>query len=238
MSQHRFTAATALAEAARSIHQTRSLEETLGAIVHAATASVPGFDQIGISISQHSGEIETKSATGQLVWDLDAVQYSLMEGPCVDAIRKQPVVAVNDLRHDQRWPRYVPEAVAQGVRSQLAFRLYSDEKTLGGMNLYSTESDTIPDDAPQMAELFAAHATIALDRAIQEDSLNIALSTRGVIGQAIGLTMEHYHVDSTRAFQFLTRVSSTSNIKLRDIAQEVVDQANDRYAADLDATST
>ena len=238
MSQHRFTAAAALTEAARSIHQTRSLQETLDAIVQAATASVPGFDQIGISVSHRSGQIETKAATGQLVWDLDAVQYSLMEGPCVDSVQKQPVVAVNDLRHDQRWPRYVAQAVAKGVRSQLAFRLYSDEKTFGGMNLYSTKSDTIPDDAPQMAELFAAHATIALDRAMQEDTLNTALSTRGLIGQAIGLTMEHYQIDSTRAFQFLTRVSSTSNIKLRDIAQEVVDQANDRYTTNPGASPT
>ena len=71
---------------------------------------------------------------------------------------------------------------------------------------------------------------MALGRAIDEDNLNLALTTRGIIGQAIGLTMARFQITSDRAFQFLVRASSTSNIKVRDIAEEVVSQANDQYA--------
>lgn len=42
-----------------------------------------------------------------------AVQYTCMEGPCVDSLRKAPTVAVKHLRHDQRWPHYVPDAVPE-----------------------------------------------------------------------------------------------------------------------------
>jgi GAF domain-containing protein len=221
--------ARALADAARTIDAHRTLEETLDAIVHAARASVPGFDQVGISVLHGKDKIETKAATGQLVWELDRVQYNLMEGPCVDSLRGAPTVSAEHLVDDRRWPRYVPQAAEWGVRSQLAYRLYADDHTLGGLNLYSTESETLRDGACEIGELFATHATVALGRAIEEDNLNIALTTRGLIGQAIGLTMARFQIPSDRAFQFLVRASSTSNIKLRDIAEEVVTQANAQY---------
>ena len=222
--------AHALAEAARTISAPRTMEDTLDAIVQAARASVPGFDHVGISVVHGRDKIGTKAATGQLVWELDAVQYTLMEGPCVASLFEEPTVSVPHLRHDQRWPRYVPQAVEHGVRSQLAYRLYVDDHTLGGLNFYSTEADELQDGACEIGELFAIHATVALGRAIDEDNLNLALTTRGLIGQAIGLTMARFQITSDRAFQFLVRASSTSNIKVRDIAEEVVSQANDQYA--------
>ena len=85
-------------------------------------------------------------------------------------------------------------------------------------------------DAVRVAELFASHAAIALGRARREEQLNDALVTRKVIGQAIGLTMEHYQITEDRAFLFLVRASQTSNVKLRDVAQNVVDMANERFA--------
>jgi AmiR/NasT family two-component response regulator len=66
-----------------------------------------------------------------------------------------------------------------------------------------------------------------MERAFKDEQLNEALATRNVIGQAIGMVMERYQMDEKRAFAFLVRVSSTSNIKLRLIAQELVDRAND-----------
>lgn len=224
--------ASALADAARAINTPETLEGTLDAIVHAARASVPGFDHAGISIVHRRGKIETKAATGQLVWELDTMQYDLDEGPCLDALREQPVVVVEHLREEQRWPRYVPKAVEAGVRSQLGVQLYTDEETLGGLNLYSTTSDTIDPDAERAAELFAAHATMALGHARRESQLTEAIASRRTIGIAIGLVMARYRIDQDRAFQFLVRASSTSNLKLRDIAQEVVDLADHEYRAD------
>ena len=221
--------ARALAESSRLINAPRSLEETLDAIVHAAKASVPGFEHVGISIVHGKDKIETKAATSQLVWELDDLQYELLEGPCVAALFEEPTVSVPNLRHDQRWPRYVPEAVRHGVRSQMGYRLYVEGRTMGGLNFYSTESDTLQEDACEVGELFAVHATVALGRAIEADGLNVALTTRGLIGQAVGLTMARFEISSDRAFQFLVRASSTSNIKLRDIAEELVSQANARY---------
>jgi AmiR/NasT family two-component response regulator len=50
-----------------------------------------------------------------------------------------------------------------------------------------------------------------------------------LIRQAIGLVMQRYEMNEERAFQYLLRASSTSIIKLRDIAAERVQNANDRF---------
>lgn len=220
--------ATALADAAAEINRPTSLDETLDAIVRATRTSVPGFTDVGISIRHRGGPIETKAGTGQLVWELDTIQYDLGEGPCVDAIEAGATVVVEDARHEQRWPRYIAQAVQQGLRSQLAVGLYDDGKSLGGLNLYSTIESKVRDEAVHAAQLFARHATIALEKAQDKHQLNEALTTRKVIGQALGIIMERYQIDEDGAFQFLVRASSTSNIKLRDVAAELVDTLNAR----------
>jgi GAF domain-containing protein len=209
--------ADALAQAAREINSPRDLESTLD-----------GIDHVGISIAYRDGKIETKAGTDQLVWELDALQYDLGEGPCVHAIKMEPVTVVNDLHHEQRWPYYVPRAIGYGLKAQMGVRLFVDGQTVGGLNLYSTDGQTIDPDLVHTAELFAAHAALALGRARREEDLNSALASRKTIGQAIGIVMERYQLDEERAFQYLVRVSQHSNIKLRDVAQEIVAQGNDR----------
>lgn len=220
--------ADALAQAVREINAPHDLASTLDAIVHAAERSLHGIDHVGISIAHRDGKIETKAGTDQLVWELDALQYELGEGPCVHAIEKEGVTVVNDLRHEQRWPSYVPRALQRGLKAQMGLRLFVDGETLGGLNLYSTDGDRIDPDVEHTAELFAVHAALALGRARREEKLNTALQTRKVIGQAIGIVMERYQLNEDRAFQYLVRVSQHSNIKLRDVAQRLVDQGNDR----------
>jgi GAF domain-containing protein len=217
----------AIASAARSMNHKRTLDETLQAIVEVARASVPGFDEVGISTLHKDGKVQTRAATGDLVHQLDDLQYGLSEGPCVDTLREAHVVVAPHIQHDQRWPRYVPAAVERGLRSQLAVRLYLDDQgTLGGLNLYSTTSDDVDPEAEGTAELFAAHAAIALGNARERENLNQALHSRKVIGQAVGILMERYEMNEDRAFAFLVRASSHANIKLRDVAQELVNRAN------------
>jgi GAF domain-containing protein len=224
--------AAALAEAARRINAPDNVSSTLKTIVEVARDSMPDVDHVGISITHRRGKIETMAATDPLVYELDRVQYELREGPCVQAIETDPVIVVNNLRHDQRWPRYIPRAVEQGVRSQLGLRLYVEKETLGGINVYSTSSDEISEETQHLAELFAAHAALALGRIRREEDLNTALASRKLIGQAIGIVMERYQMDEDRAFGYLARVSQHGNVKLRDVARELVEQRNRRTDGD------
>ena len=57
---------------------------------------------------------------------------------------------------------------------------------------------------------------------------NAALASRKTIGQAIGLIMQRYQIDEDRALQFLIRASSTGNLRLRMVADEVASGASKR----------
>lgn len=200
---------------------------TLQTIARVTRNSVPGFDQVGISTLGSNGQVVTRAFIGDLVPRLDEIQYGNGEGPCVDTLRGDEVVAVPSLPTQTRWPGYVPQAAALGVRSQLAVRLHlGDGSTLGGVNLYSTTSDEVSENAIALAALFAAHSAIALGHVQEREQLSEALQSRKIVGQATGILMERYAMDEDRAFAFLVRASNHGNIKRRAIAQELVDEYN------------
>ena len=217
--------ATSLADAARTMDAAPSLEDALAAIARAARISLPRFEHIGISTIDSRGRVTTRAATSEVVKGLDDLQYTLAEGPCVDTLRDQDVVLAPDIRHDQRWPAFTREAVATyDLRSEMAVKLFlDDEGTLGCLNLYSTNSRDIDPEDEHVAEVFAAHAAVALGHAREVDQLHQALQSSRTIGTAIGIVMERYHLDRDRAFGFLTRASSHANLKVRDVAARIVE---------------
>lgn len=229
--------AESIAEAARSLNKPRSLEDTLQTIVEVACNSVPGFDHVGIATLEEDDDIQTRAFTSALVPHLDGVQYALREGPCSAVLQGDDAVSASRLRSEQRWPAYVPQAREAGVRSQVAVRLVDDRGTSGGINFYSTTSDRVSSDALAFARLFATHAAIALARAQERQSFTESLQTRRVIGQSLGILMERYSMDEDRAFAFLVRASSHANIKLRAVAQGLVDDANSKVPQNLSSMS-
>lgn len=219
--------AQSIAAAARSLNHERTVEETLQTIARVTRNSVPGFDQVGISTLGANGQVVTRAFIGALVPRLDEIQYGTGEGPCVDTLRGDEVVAVPSLATQTRWPGYVPQAAALGVRSQLAVRLHlGDGSTLGGVNLYSTTSDDVSDNAIALAALFAAHSAIALGHVQEREQLSEGLQSRKIIGQATGILMERYGMNEDHAFAFLVRGWNHGNVKLRAVAQELVDEYN------------
>jgi len=61
--------------------------------------------------------------------------------------------------------------------------------------------------------------------------LSAAQAHRDVIGQAKGIVMERFHLDTPRAFALLARLSQAGNIKLRDIAEQLVADLADSPAS-------
>jgi hypothetical protein len=152
----------------------------------------------------------------------------LREGPCRDVATKYKAVAVGELAEDARYPRYGPSAAELGIRSEVAVDVYIAGNSVMALNLYSREPDAFANSLTT-AQLFATQAAIALGFADHADDMAKSAATRGQIGQAIGILMYRYRVNEARAFGFLTRLSQTQNIKLRDIAAGIVKQHNDAH---------
>ena len=118
---------------------------------------------------------------------------------------------------------------ATSLKSQLAIKLYLDEEgTLGGLNIYSTTSEEVDPEAESIARLFAIDAALALGNATEVDGLREALRTRTNIGAAIGMIMQKYTLSQDAAFALLVRSSSHSNIKIREIADRMIKEADER----------
>jgi ANTAR domain len=205
---------------AASLSEPGDLEQTLKRITVAARDTVPGADYASISIRHPDGRLETVAPTDPLIYDVDALQYDLREGPCYEAVTDEDVAYSRDLAGGVRWPTYGPKAAALGLRSQLGLRLTHAGDSYTGLNIYARAEEALAD--PEVAKLFASHARVALGYADGFDTLKGAIATRQVIGEALGIVIERYGLSEERAFEFLIRASQNSNTKLRDIAAEIV----------------
>ena len=81
------------------------------------------------------GSLSTTDDVSQLIEEL---QYTLGEGPCVDAYQQDSVVAEPDLAEPvaRRWPAFTPPALQAGVRAVFGFLLRVGTVRLGALNLY------------------------------------------------------------------------------------------------------
>ena len=212
-----------LADAVRELEAQSDPPHTLACLVAMTPEFFSSCDYVGISLVERD-KIRTPVATNEVLRELDEAQYELGQGPCRAAIREHATVVVHDLGSDPRWPEWGRAMVdALGIRSSLSFRLFTrPDHTWGALNVYSTLPYAFSDDDVHQGQTIAAMAAVALARSIHDEQLAGALESRTVIGQAVGMLMERYGLDEGRAFDVLRRLSSQENVKLRDLAAQVV----------------
>jgi transcriptional regulator with GAF, ATPase, and Fis domain len=212
-----------LAEAARALQAEASTQRTLERCVALATELIDGCDYAGISFVRRKAPIETPAATDPLVLRGDELQYSLQEGPCLDAIWDQEMVHSPNLATEQRWPRWAPQVMDElGVASMLSFQLYTTEDTLGALNLYSKRVDAFDEDDFNAGMLLAAQGAVALAESKSTEQWQNAAFNRTIIGQAEGILMERFTLTADQAFAVLRRVSQQNNVKLHQVAGDLV----------------
>jgi GAF domain-containing protein len=213
-----------LATAARDL-SAEDVTDTLDKAVGLAVDLIDGCDAAGVSLVHRGKSIDTPAYTTDKALRGDQLQYELHEGPCMDAVWEHEIVLSRDLARDERWPTWGPRVVEElGVRSMLCVQLFTDEMTLGALNMYSWHSDafTIEGDRSEGLAL-GAHVAVALAAAQQIEGLKTAIGSRTIIGQAEGILMERFAINGDRAFEVLRRVSSHTNVKLHAVAAELVE---------------
>lgn len=206
---------------ARLLEAQDSTDAMLDEVVAAAVRLVPGTEEGSISVVTDRSRVSSRHASSDLPERVDRVQSETGQGPCLDAVFEQHTVRVPDLRTEQRWPLFARRAYEAGAGSMLSFQLYVEGDNLGALNLYSRVPAAFDDDSEEVGLLFAAHAAVAFAGAKKIDDLHRAVWTRDLIGQAKGMLMQRFDIDSTQAFRLLTRLSQNSHRKLRDIAEEL-----------------
>ncbi|WNV87835.1 GAF and ANTAR domain-containing protein [Umezawaea sp. Da 62-37] len=217
--------AEALSRVARSLESEPDQQRTLAAIVTGVIAMVAGAQCAGITLVD-KGVPSTVAPSNPLVTQVNALQYKTKQGPCVDAAARQGTFRTGDLALEtQRWPRFVPAVTGLGVRSMLAWGLFTVGTTYGSLNVYSTEPDAFDQEAALVGELFASHAAVALAGVRRQTELHAALGTRDLIATAKGILIARHRCDPEKAFRMLAEASQNTNMKLVDVAAWLVKDA-------------
>lgn len=108
-------------------------------------------------------------------------------------------------------------------RSVLSAPLVTGRRHHGSINAYSARPEAFDGVDEDVIELLARHASVALAAATDIEGLQRAVDGRQVIGMAIGMLMERYHLDADRAFEVLKRYSQHDNVKLHEVARRLVE---------------
>ncbi|MET0699898.1 MAG: GAF and ANTAR domain-containing protein [Mycobacterium sp.] len=201
------------------------VEDTLTGITSAAVTLIDAVHSCDVLLIDESEDYRSVASTSALAEDLDRIQHTHRQGPCVDAAVDETMVVADDLREDPRWPQFSAEAVDAGVHSVLSFQLYTHQKRptcRGALNLFSREPGAFDFEAQALGAMLATHAAIALISEDRQAQFHSALASRDAIGQAKGMIMERYDIDAVRAFELLKKLSQDTNTRLVDVAAQIV----------------
>ena len=194
----------------------------------------------GLMVAAPNGDLRVMASSSETVRLLELFELQSEEGPCLDCYRTGHAVVNQDLAAvDGRWPRFVAEALAAGFHSVHALPMRLRGTVIGALNLFHIDPGEMRRADVDAAQALADVATIAIlqHRATVEvqvlnEQLNQALNSRIVIEQAKGMVAERKAVGMEEAFVTLRSYARNHNLRLADVARDVI--AGTLTAAALD----
>lgn len=219
------------AELATIIYGASGFDEIYTAICHAATRLVTGCDHACLTLLSH-GQPVTAAASDDTAAHIDRLEREIGDGPCLDAIEDDTAYIDSDLTDGSPWPELSRRALAEtSVRGMAGFRLLADGRKQGALNLFSDTPGALTERSVDEAIMLVSFTSVALSAAQSAqavESLKQGLQTNREIGKAVGLMMAFHKVSDDEAFEMLRQTSQDMNIKVLEVAREIVRHHNAR----------
>jgi GAF domain-containing protein len=203
--------------------------DLLDQLVHACV-NVLGVSAAGLLLDDQKGNLALLASSSDETRLLELFQLQNNQGPCLDCVRTGSAVTSGDLHADrERWPLFVPAAAMAGFRSVAAVPLRLRDQIIGGLNLFMDSPHEVPPRDRQLAQALADVATIGIlqQRSLHHshvlsEQLQNALTSRIAIEQAKGVLAERGDLTMDAAFDDLRRYARDHNLKLTEVANDVV----------------
>jgi hypothetical protein len=219
--------ATVFAALAEIIYQGSDANEMYAAICVAATLTVRGCDHASLLVRENDRYV-TVGASDRLAHHVDELERRAGDGPCIDAIEEETPQIDTDLTTPSMWPQLAKMLVAETpVRGAMGFRLLVDKRKGAALNLFSDTANLFDAESAGRAAVLAAFASVAINAVAKGDdatSLRRGLLSNREIGKAVGMLMLLHEMTEEQAFDLLRRHSQALNIKLADVAREVIEK--------------
>ncbi|MDR6414627.1 GAF and ANTAR domain-containing protein [Pseudarthrobacter sulfonivorans] len=197
--------------------------------------AIPGTIGAGVSILDPHARPLSSGSTDSVVERADALQYELVQGPCLTAWATQQSLVIRDVATETRWPNWSAAVVDMPIRSVVSSPLMADGEAIGAMKIYAAVPDVFDDSTTALMELFAAPTATLLSH-IQtteiperiSESLQSALYSRDLINRACGVLMERHTLTEDEALQQLMREARVSRSTLSEVSAALLGVALDR----------
>jgi hypothetical protein len=191
-------------------------------------AGVTGAGVMLMSGDVQRGSLSASDEVSRLVEDL---QYTLGEGPCVDAYRQDRVIAEPDLADPAtpRWLAFTPPALRAGVRAVFGFPLQVGTVRLGALNLYRDKPG--PLNADQHADtlvLAGVAARWVLDTQAGADpgavagELEAGADFHFAVHNAAGIVSVQEDISVAEALIRVRAFAFSSDRTLADVARDII----------------
>jgi hypothetical protein len=185
----------------------------------------------GLALMTTSGHGGTVAASDDAAAELEDLQFTLGEGPCLDASRTGRPVLVPDLLRSgpRRWPAFTDEAETAGVRAVFALPLRVGAIRVGVLDLYRDAAGGLSSEELTEALAFAdAATTLLLHLQTTGEPGDLPLDTvaglddRAEVHQATGIVSVHAGVGLDEALMLLRARAYAEQRSIGDLAQDVL----------------
>lgn len=195
------------------------------------SAEVTGMNGAGVMLMSGDvprGSMCTSNAVSALI---EQLQYSLGQGPCIDAYNEDRPVLEPDLARPARprWLAFAPPVIDAGVRAVFGFPLRVGAVRLGALNLYRDQPGPLADEqhadalvladvAAELILMLQAHAPPGLLAAEMEAGADF----KYVVHQASGMLAAQLEVNVADALVRLRAYAFANDRPLTEIAADIV----------------
>jgi transcriptional regulator with GAF, ATPase, and Fis domain len=231
----------AVSEAIASLNgvlaERETLHEALEQVAKNALAAVSEAHAVSITVLGDP-QPSTAAYTDEFVLALDAQQYSAGRGPCLEAASTGRPVRISTLEEAQQWPEFAEAAKLNGVHASLSIPLMIEavevgagRQLVGSLNAYSRRASGFDPLDEKLLSLYTdvagqAVTTAGRWRRLHDtvSQLKEALVSRADIDQAKGALRVINGGTADEAFATLVERSQRENVKLRELARQIVDE--------------
>ena len=213
---------------AELVYSGESYDSIYESLCHVAVEMIDGCDHASLMLRSRSGHTTTAAASDEVAQRVDELERARGEGPCLDVLDESepPQHMCGDLTEGCHWPDLAAEIVATTpVRGMAGFRLRHEGAKVGALNVFSDTAGALDESSLDQASLLSAFASVAiaaLQRGEEASTLRRGLESNREIGKAVGLLMGMHDIDDERAFEMLAKVSQEMNVKVAEVAAQVI----------------
>jgi GAF domain-containing protein len=200
-------------------------------VAELSMSALPQVTHVGITLLV-DGRPGTAIFTHPEVPEIDQAQYRTGIGPCLDAFHNGRSYVIDSTLEPGAWQDFRDSAARHGVMSSMSVPLIVHAGPIGALNMYSETERAFLDDDVEIGGAFASQAAFVLanaqaywDARTLSENMAQAMQSRATIEQAKGIIMSTSGCTPDQAMDLLVQQSQHQNVKLRDIAREIVDNA-------------